>query len=164
MRRFAEDTQVPVSRSRGEIDKILRAWGATGVAWADEFELGMASLHFKWRRESDGMVFAAKLSIRLPTDAQLREKARHARSGDFLPSKFDSLCDARGRREHRVLVLWLKAAFNAIDVGIIDAEQLFLPFMVGGDGRTVAEVALPAIGGLLAPGGMRLLGDGGSHG
>jgi hypothetical protein len=38
MRRFAEDTSAPISRSRGEIDQLLRSWGAQGIQWTDDFE------------------------------------------------------------------------------------------------------------------------------
>lgn len=38
MKRYAEDTRVPISRTRGEIDALLRAWRVDGIQWGDDFE------------------------------------------------------------------------------------------------------------------------------
>jgi len=64
---------------------------------------------------------------------------------------------ARGRAEHRQLALLLKAAFNAVEAGIISPEQLFLAWLVGKDGRTIGDVALPRLPKLLAGGASQLL-------
>lgn len=157
--KFAEGTAVPVSKSRGEIDAILRAWGAAQVQWADDWERGAVLLRFVWVRKADKQRFQARMVVQLSTDAALREQARYGGQSyaRVMPGKLQKLQEARGRREHRVLLLWLKAAFNAIDLGIITAEELFLSFIEGADGRTVSEMALPGIARLLSPGGGRLL-------
>lgn len=159
MRRFADDTAVPVSRSRGEIDRLLREWGARGLQWTDDWEHGRVALKFLWRA-GDGKDYLARFSVALPTDDELREEARHGGRGKFLPGKFERLAEGRGRQEHRLLGLWLKAALNAVESGIVSAETLFLPFLEDRQGRTVAEIAIPRLGQLLEGGAARLLGDG----
>jgi hypothetical protein len=155
VRRFAEDTSVSVGRSRGEIDDLLRSWGCTALQWGDHFEEGRARLEFTWKR--DGCTYLARFEVKLPDDKTLRGRARHATNGDFLPSKYEKLKANAGRQEHRVLLLWLKAAFNAVEAGLVDPATIFLPFLVGADGRTVADVALPRMRELLTGTADRLL-------
>ena len=158
MRRYAQDTSVPVGRSRGEIDTLLRQWGCKGVQWTDEFEEGRVSLRFMW--EHEGNKYMARFNVCLPTDDDLIKDAVDGRdrSGKTISAnKLEKLHQSRGQSEHRVLLLWLKAAFNAVEAGIMTAEELFLPFLEGKDGRTVAEVAIPRMADLLSGNASRLL-------
>lgn len=152
---YAERTTVAVGKSREQVDKLLRQWGCDGIRWTDHFTQGLVALEFIWTHEEQP--YLARVSVHLPCDDELRDLARHAQSGAFLQSKFEKLCEARGRSEHRLLLLWLKACFNAIEAGIISAETVFLPFLVGMDGRTVADAALPRLPMLLADGSNALL-------
>ncbi len=158
MRRYAEDTAVPISRSRGEIDKLLRAWQAQGIQWTDDYEHDRVQLRFLWPRGDKR--FMARFSIHLPTSKDLEPEARWGGKGRLIPEKLERLMEGRGRREHRVLALWLKAALNAVDSGLVDAETLFLPFLEDRNGKTIAELALPRLGMLLEGSAARLLGDG----
>lgn len=102
----------------------------------------------------------ARLNVKLPTDDDLMKNAVDGRdpSGKTISgNKLEKLRQTCGQSEHRILLLWLKAAFNAIEAGIMTAEALFLPFLEGKDGRTVAEVAIPQMANLLSGGAGRLL-------
>jgi hypothetical protein len=155
MRRYAEDTAVPISRSRSEIDRLLREWGATGIQWTDEFERDRVTLRFIWPRGEQR--FQARFMICLRTRAELEPDAIDRRTRRVSKVKMDRLLADRGKREHRVLALWLKAALNAVDSGLVDAKTLFLPWLEGNDGRTVAELAVPHLGMLLTGSASRLL-------
>lgn len=168
MRAFAEGTVVPISRSREEIDRLLQRWGATQVTWGDDYEHDAVLLRFVWVKKNGsvgGQRFQARIIVKLQAMVEVRRAAGETKYSPPFPGKLEKLLTARGKREHRVLLLWLKAAFEAIALGIITAEELFLPFMEGADGRTVAEVALPNIGNLLASPGhfTRLLPAGGER-
>ena len=76
MRRYAQDTAVPTGRSRGEIDKLLREWGAKGVQWTDAFDEGHVSLRFAWTHE--GSQYMARFDISLPTESRPSTGARPA--------------------------------------------------------------------------------------
>lgn len=156
---FAEDTSVSVGRSRGEIDDLLRSWGADGIRWTDHFTEGNVCLEFLWTHQK--LQYLARFSVQLPDRAELEKRAIDGRSNKPSENKLRQLLEARGRWEHRVLLLWLKACFNAIEAGIVTPEVIFLPFLVGKDGRTVAEVAVPKLSGLLAGSAGRLLSAGG---
>lgn len=143
MRRYAQDTAVPISRSRGEIDKLLRAWGATGIQWTDQFEHDLVTLRFIWPHGESR--FTARFNLKLPTAKSFEGDAMDKRNGKLLPQKLQKLLDGRGKHEHRVLTLWIKAALNAVDAGIVEPEVLFLPFIENKAGKTVAEATLPAL-------------------
>lgn len=157
MRLYAESTSVPVSRSRGEIDRLLRDWGAKGLQWSDDFERGVVMLRFLWH--FDGQDYMARFSLHIPTHAELKKEAV-LKNGKFSESKMQKLQNDVGKREHRLLLLFLKAALNAVQDGLIPAEVLFLPFLEGKDGQTVAEIAIPRMKGLLAGSASLLLGSG----
>jgi hypothetical protein len=154
--RYAEGTSVSIGRSRGQIDDLLRAWGCTGTSWTDDWESGVAVLQFRWRRAEDE-VYLARFTLRLPSEEQLRQRARHERTGKVLDTKLAKLRKEAGQQEYRVLFIWLNGAFNAVEAGIVTAETVFLPFLVGNDGRTVAEVALPRMKHLLSAAGAQAL-------
>lgn len=65
--------------------------------------------------------------------------------------------DKSDRTLHRVLLLWLKGALNAVQAGIVSPEAIFLPFLEGADGVTVAEAALPRLPALLSNAAEKLL-------
>lgn len=155
MGRYASTTSVGVAKSRGEIDALLRQWGCDGIRWTDQHKIGLVQVEFTW--EHDDTPYLARFSIQLPDDAELRKRSQHASQHYFLESKYQKLCADNGKVEHRILLLFLKAAFNAVEEGIIDAQTLFLPYLVGADGRTVAEVALPRLSKMLEGGAASLL-------
>jgi hypothetical protein len=154
--RFAEDTSVPVAKSRGEIDRLLREWGAKGIQWSDDFEHDTSVLRFVWRFED--LDYLARFTVRLPGRAELEEHAIDGRTGRVSERKLEALLDARGKREHRLLLLWLKAALNAVEAGLVTAETLFLPFLEGRDGQTVGEIAVPRLTELTSGSAIKLLG------
>ena len=48
-----------------------------------------------------------------------------------------------GQAEHGPL-LFIKAALESVDRGIVTVEQAFMAFLVTGDGETLGDKALPA--------------------
>lgn len=154
-RRYASETSVSVSKSRGEIEKLLRVWGANQMQWSDDFEGGHAMLRFIW--EHDGTSYTARFTIDVPTKEEIEKESVHATSGKFLQTKYDKAMERRGMVEHRELALLLKAIFVAVDCGLITAEQVFLPFLEDGSGRTVSECVLPELPKILKRGGTKNL-------
>jgi hypothetical protein len=128
---------VPIARSRGQIDTLLRNWGVEGIQWTDDFRHDRVQLQFVWNHDGDD--YLARIAIGLPTRDDLEDEAIDGRSGRVSEKKLDKLMDGRGKREHRLLLLFLKGALEAIEAGVISAEQLFLPYLVGADGQTVSE-------------------------
>lgn len=166
MRKHAEQTDVPISKSRAAIQRLLEDWGVRGVAWSDDFDRDMVTLRFVWNfKRADGstLPLQARFEVRLPSRAELEPAATDKRTRKVSEVKLRKLLEGRGRREHRVLLLWLKGALNAVEEKMVRPEVLFLPFLEGRDGQTVADVATPMLERLTAGGASLLLGAGGGR-
>ena len=138
MRRYAQGTKVGTSRSRGQIDSLLRNFGASGVQWTDEWVPNrIATICFVWKfKETDLMA-----RIRLVCDRKaIGSNAIDQRTGRVSENKLERLLTSWDAEAHRLLLLFLKGAFFAIDAGLISAEQIFFPFFVDRNGSTVWEV------------------------
>lgn len=144
-RKYAQGTSVPVAKTKGEIDKMLREWGCDRIVWEDDFRAGVVTLRFVWTFLD--RPFAARLQVNLPTEADVRESraARDGRSGKVNETKVARIMDRAGREEMRLLLLWLKAAFNATEAGILDPRVVFLPFFENDRGETVADLVIPKL-------------------
>ena len=142
-RAYAETT-VAVSKSREQIDNILLKWGVSGIQWEDQFDMGLAQLRFRWRRDDDHEL-VARFRVEVDSEESLKEKAIDQRSGQFSKKKYDRLRLARGKREHRILLNLLKNMFEAIEEGIIPAEALLLPWIEDVDGNTVYDKLSPSL-------------------
>jgi hypothetical protein len=160
MTRYAQQTQVPVERSRAEAAKHLQRLGASGVQWTDDWREGKVTLQFYWTRENRD--YLARFTIHLPDDEVLREECVDLRNGSFSESKYQKALASLGRQEHRTLVLWLKACVHAIEEELISPEQVFLPYLVTRKGTTVGEEVAGSYDMLVAKGPVALLGDGGT--
>ena len=158
MRRYAQDTQVAVAKSRSEIDNLLRTWGCSQCQWSDDWSGGRVQLRFVFERAK--VSYLARFDLKLPDRKALEADAIDGRSGCVSERKMEKLLADRGKVEHRLLLLWLKGCLNAVEQGLVDAATIFLPFLEGKDGSTVAEVALPQLEALTRGSASRLLGPG----
>ncbi len=140
MRRYAQDTSVPVMRSQGEINKLLYNWGAEGAQWTDHWNADppLISLRFMWKFKDKKL--AARLDLKCDESEQNIEQWK--------------------RMAHRLLLVWLKASFNAIDAGMIRAEQIFMPFIEDVRGQVLGDVFADSVHQLDQVGAMKLLTEG----
>lgn len=138
------ETLVAVSKSRATIDKILSKWGVIGIQWEDDFDIGLAQLRFRWKREN-GSELVARFRIEVDSEEGLKEKAKDGRSGIFSEKKYNRLKINRGKKEHRILLNLIRNMFAAINEGIIPAEALLLPWLEDGDGYTVYDKISPRL-------------------
>lgn len=145
-RAYAEDTTVPVQKTQQEIAELLRAWRCDGIRWTEMYAAGRSTLEFLWTFE--GRAYLARFTVTNPSDDLLKKRAKTAR-GLVSEAKLKRLRALAGRHEHRTLLYFIRSAFAAVQARLVTAEQVFLPFLVGADGRTVAEAALPRIHELL---------------
>lgn len=157
-RKFAAKTEVPVARSRAEIDALLINWGCDGIRWTDAHRDGVTTLEFVWLHEE--VDYMARIAITLPSAAELEQEAKHATRRTFSQAKYDQLVKNRGKSELRLLLLFLKASFCAIDAGIMEASAIFMPFLVCQNGQTMHEIAAPKLAEIVSGNAMALLGAG----
>lgn len=143
-KRAYTQTSVPIDRSREAIAKILRNWGVSNIAWEDDFDNGVATLRFRWKRE-DESALVARFRVDLDSEEILQKNAIDGRSGSFSEKKYKRLLADRGKKEHRLLLNLLKNMFEAIEAGIIPAESVLLPWLEDVDGQTVYEKVAPRL-------------------
>ena len=133
-RRFAEETQVPVARSREELESVLKKHGASPRLTYQDDEAGRAVVQF---RIGERMV---KLEMRR------EETNRNAEQVD--------------REAWRRLLLVVRAKLEIVASGMSTLEREFLPDILLPNGQRVEEVLGPQIAQSYLDGGMpKLLGS-----
>jgi hypothetical protein len=138
-RKFAEGTEVPVARSRGEIEALVEQHGAT--KFMSFFEEGRAVIAFGMKER------LIRFTIALPG----RDEERFTRDPRATWRKrsteaAEKAYKAEERRIWRALLLVIKAKLEAVQSEITTFEQEFLPFIVLADGQTVGDTIIPQLG------------------
>lgn len=128
--KYAQGTTVSAEKSEMEIKTLLRKRGADQV-WSGS---GQESAQIGFKMHSRHV----RMSITYPPPCKPRE----------VPAKRD----AEIRRLWRALLLALKAKLEVVDSGIETFEVAFMASIVAPDGRTVGELAGPAIAAMYAKG------------
>lgn len=136
MTRFAETTSVAADRSRGEIERTLSRYGATGFMYG--WDEGGAIVGFK---AQDRLV---RFKLSMPDRDEPRfvlTPGGRTRS----PAQAETAWEQATRQIWRALLLVVKAKLEAIEAGISTFEQEFLAFITLPDGSTLGEWAAPQI-------------------
>jgi hypothetical protein len=127
---YAAHTKVPVDRSKTEIERTLRRYGADRFAYFTE--TGKAIIVFE--------AHDRRLRFDLPMPGGESERDAQAR-----------------RQKWRALLLCIKAKLESVQSKIETFEEAFLAHVVMPDGKTVAEHAIPAIASVYQGGHMQPL-------
>ena len=118
MARKGAKSQVAVSRTQGEIRKLLvEKWGCDSFGILENARSSTATIQFVW------------------TDEDLR----HYTAQFELPTGLED------RGMWRTMLYWLNGAIDAMDAGIIEPELVFLPWILNCDGRPLGQVLLPKL-------------------
>ena len=116
MASYAQDTKVPVSRSRDELYRVLSRYGATETLLYESPErLRVGFAYAGWK-------------VAIPFDLP--------RPADF-PSQ--AAFDRELRRRWRVLILLVKGKLEMVEEGAEDITTAFLPYILLPGGGTVAD-------------------------
>jgi hypothetical protein len=147
--RYAENTVVPVERSKAEIEGLLIRYGATQFAsgWSD----GKATIGFKM---NDRLI---RFDLPLPRKDEKQFTHRKPRASWREPQKLPEetavkLWSQACRSAWRALTLVVKAKLEAVAGGITTFEQEWGMFVVMPNGRTVGEMISPEIASAYASG------------
>lgn len=133
---YAENTSVPIDRSKAEIERVLVRYGATGFMYGIRPEKAVIAFEANNRH--------VRFLLPMP-DAEAKEfrttPTGRSRKGDAVNSAFEQeIC-----RRWRALALAIKAKLEAVETGITEFDEEFLAHIVMPNGKTVAESAIPAI-------------------
>lgn len=128
--RYAAGTEVPIDRSRTEIESTLRRYGATGYAYGWEGDPAVVGF----------VVRGWQVRFELPVPTPDEERFRLTPTG-----KKRTASAAKAEHETAVRQIWrvfafmIKAMLEAVEAGLIDFEQQFLAHIVLPGGRTVGQ-------------------------
>lgn len=137
MTRYAENTSVPVERSRAEIERTLQRYGATGFMYGWQGTRAAVQFDMNSRR--------IRFELPLP-DPKAREFTHTpsrgtARSATQAHEAWEQAC----RQRWRALSLAIKAKLEAVECGITDFESEFLAHIVLPSGERVGQWMLPQV-------------------
>lgn len=131
MRRYAQNTSVPVDRSRAEIERVLVRYGASGFG-------------YQWDRRLVPVVptpmNGPKVREQEVASIMFQVKDRRVRLDIPMPSD-----DREVRQRWRAVLLVIKAKLEAVASGISTLEAEFLANIVTGDGMTIGDKLLPRL-------------------
>jgi hypothetical protein len=138
MPKYAAGTEVPLGRSRDELERLLIAHGATGFAYGHDDDLGVYQVMFRMADR------AFRFTIPMPRldDPDIwRTPTGRRRSS---AQQQDAL-QAEARRRWRALLMITKARLVAIEDGVMTLEQAFLADIVLPNNQTVGEYVTPQL-------------------
>ncbi len=163
-RKYAQSTSVPVHRSQTEISKLLYDWGAEGAQWTDQWNAHppLVTLKFVWKwTDKKGTTHPLAARFDLVCDMDAIEEKSTLFNGEISESRMEKNIEQWKKVAHRLLLVWLKASFNAVDAGMIDAAQIFMPFLETADGNILGKYVSENLGRLPTLTAQKLLIDGG---
>lgn len=134
---YATNTEVPVERSRAEIEKVLTRYGATAFMYG--YQEGSACILFEAKRRR------VKFILPLPSRDEKRFHVTPSRKWKRNPDEAYKAWEQACRQRWRALLLAIKAKLESVECGITTFEEEFLAHIVLPDGSTVGSWMAPQV-------------------
>jgi len=134
---YAENTSVPVDRSKAEIERILQKYGADQFISGWDQNRAMIGFRMLGRQ----IRFIVELPDRNAKEFQFTPGRRNKRDESKAFAAWEQAC----RQRWRALALVIKAKLEAVETGITVFEDEFMAHIVLPDGQTVGEYMRPQI-------------------
>lgn len=143
---YARGTEVPIEKSKMEIERLVMRAGAS--QFASGMDSDCASVIFRLKER------VIRFTITLPDRKQFARTPQrlHSRSSDQIQKAWEQGC----RERWRALLLCIKAKLESVSTGIEVFEEAFLSQIVTDDGSTVWERAQEDLPRLMSPKGSLL--------
>lgn len=126
-------TRIPASRTVEGIQRSLVKHGARSVS-LDFTDSRISAVSFEIE-SLHGM-----LSIRLPADVSSVHRVLQIQHEQGKVTKRHSTLEHAERVAWRIIKDWLEAQMAILETEMVKMEQIFLPYIVTGTGKTVYEV------------------------
>ena len=132
---YMSSTQISPEATIGEIQKILSKHGVT--AMMTEYEgPQVSSVSFTLLLEGK------KMSFRMPCNwravEQIFKSDQRSRANVRL-KKNETMADQAIRTAWRIILRWVEAQMALVEVNMTSVPQIFLPYTIMRDGRTLAD-------------------------
>jgi len=135
MGKFAQNTDVSVDRSKSEIEKTLRKYGAGKFMSGWDEERAVVQFEMQGKR----IRFILPLP---PVDEFTKTESGRARKN---PRDIETAWEQACRQRWRALNLAIKAKLEMVECGIASFEEEFLSYILTPNGKTVGETIIPQI-------------------
>lgn len=134
---YMETTEISAERTAGEITSLLVASGARQVAM--EYGDGGKIIGMNFILLIHGLPYPFKMPVR--TEAvQKIFKQRRVQSMKFRASEFEAKDREQAERvAWRQLLRWVQAQMAMVDAGMVQAREVFAPYLLEPSGRTLFE-------------------------
>lgn len=136
MRRHYESTKVSETQSLLDVEDLLRLHGIKTVRWTTSSDL--LRIEFLWPHKGRELGF--RIDVKVPAKDSRGVLLRGERR------------DQERRRMMRVVLNHLKAKLVAVEDGLVDFTQEFLPYLIVAGNRTAGEAMAEEIAGALKSG------------
>jgi hypothetical protein len=138
MARYAAGTDVPVRRSRSEIEDTLERYGAKRSLFATETDAAIVMFEMEDR--------LVRFVLPLPNrDDRAFWRTHHKPPRQATPEAAEKAWEQACRQRWRALALAIKAKLESVESGIATFEDEFMANIVLPDDRTVGEHMRPQI-------------------
>lgn len=134
---YAENTSVPVDRSKSEIERILQKYGAEQFISGWDQNRAMIGFRMNGRQ----IRFIVELPDKNSKEFTLTPGRRNKRDESRAYAAWEQAC----RQRWRALALVIKAKLEAVETGITEFEDEFLAHIVLPDGQTVGGYMRPQV-------------------
>jgi hypothetical protein len=132
---YARDTEVPADRSKAEIERTLKRYGAEEFVSGWDHEKAVVMFRMQDRRIRFYLPMPDKTSFR-------KTDSGRARTSEYA---VEQAWEQAGRQRWRALALAIKAKLEAVASGITTFEEEFMAHVVMPNGRNLGEVIIPQI-------------------
>ena len=134
---YATDTNVPVEKTRAEIERLLSKYGASRFAYMTDDHSAVIGFGMKGKM--------IKFVLPLPDRADRQFWRTPARGYQRNETEAYKAWEQACRSRWRALQLCIKAKLEAIECKITTFEHEFLAHIVVGNGMTAGDVLIPQI-------------------
>lgn len=134
MAKYAEGTDVSIDRSRAEIERTLKRFGATGFLYGWEGDRHALGFQHAGRQIKYILPMPDRSEFRLTPTGQRRSQ-----------TSMDNAYEQAIRERWRALVLLVKAKLAGVEAGISSFEEEFLANTVVPGGATVSQWLIPQL-------------------
>jgi len=131
-------TRIPAVKTAGEIQALLAKHGAKAVMIEYGADGGVEALSFKIRRGEDSLGF----SLPIEPDAVLKVLKRQYGSGQLRSHQASPDREQAVRVAWRILKDWVEAQMAILETEMVTMEQIFLPYLLTGENKTLYQMML----------------------
>jgi len=130
---YMETTEIPPERTIAEITRLLVDKGATGIA--SKYAAGqVAAVMFEMQ------IGGRPVPFKLPCRTEAVFKTLQSRRAPAYRRRSEALDQARAPRvAWRQMLRWVQAQMALVETGMVQIEEVFLPYLALQGGRTLYE-------------------------